>query len=1155
VDWYQFELDRAARVTLISFNPPGVKPPVSALSLYNSDPNDFNDLYDPLGYRLVAQDDSAAHAGFARIDRPLAPGIYHVAVSGSGNHYFHPFFAGSGTPGNTGDYGLLITAAILPLGPTDGPAVLTTDPAADAQLGRSPLMIRVDVSTALDPNAAVAGQTVQLISNPTGTFGNGKDQPIALAAVSLNTAGNELLVMPASALAPGFYRVILSGNTRTGQPVLARLNGTPLGANALHPTGADFAYSFQVTGFEGNSPSVGKADDTPVTAHRLGDLTKSQPVQITGSIGDDPFYDSTQSDPTLNPANDVDLYQFHISGPQRVAFIAETFAGRIGSPLDPALSLFQLGATDHRLHLLASNDNTLNNSKATNGTLPLYADATLYAGLTEGDYYLAVSSSGNVPDRNAGLLPGTNGIFDPNVSHSGQAGTTTGDYVLNLVVQPSGTAPKVVATTPQNGTTLNTPPTHVTVQFSKVVNLQQLAYQAAQLAQQNQRGNLDAVYIQGSDGAKYYPRFETYDNAMNQASFLLLDALRNGAYQMHFSGSRGLTDLAGLPLEGNDPTGDYVVSFTVQGPARGTKGNPLLWTDQEPNDDFTHAQVLGTLFPHELQSKVKVVRDFTADPKNAPSDTADYYQFQILQSRPYLFGLVGSGLPATGFFTLEDAAGKTIPTLAQGNGTLRLVSLDPGTYVIRIGGWLAANAARATYQLSITLGPSVENPTPLTIGPAPAYRIFLDNNPPPVSSPTVPSPVPPAPPPPTVSPDSPPVSPVVSVPPSTVPRPAQGETSPPPVSQSPAPPPSTSTTSLPPVNTPPAVVRPSAPPETSLATPVTSSQPVSAPANSIVSQLAPVVTLLVTPTVSVPTSLTPITSVSPASQAPSGAARSISTLTTQAASGAPVSNTPTPPAGPPVPASRQDTPQVLGSSSNAGIVPAVSQTPATVPSFAGIPPDVLAGLAVAPVGGVRGLAVSDTSLPSGPMQLRGGESAATDRSLRLQGSAQQPPERVVILEHTSSLRGRQAAPETPSQAVASRAEGPSSLGTDLVTLIKQSVRTAETTWARILNDLFMSKTWEWRLPDWFEQQATPRTTPDSALPGDARENAQDEAEGLEVAVPDPTSSVGASSCTTDASWAGMMLAWGVLKMHHDPAFRRESKQNLRLTRSTHHTRL
>src|SRR5206468_2384320 len=77
-------------------------------------------------------------------------------------------------------------------------------------------------------------------------------------------------------------------------------------------------------------------------------------------------------------------------------------------------------------------------------------------------------------------LPGTDGVFDPTISQSGQNGGPTGDYVLNLQVRPPVNPPQVIAANPAEGTTLAAPPTRLTVQFSAAVNLTELAQTAVQ---------------------------------------------------------------------------------------------------------------------------------------------------------------------------------------------------------------------------------------------------------------------------------------------------------------------------------------------------------------------------------------------------------------------------------------------------------------------------------------------------------------------------------------------------------------------------------------------------------------------------------------------------------------------------------------------------
>jgi hypothetical protein len=282
----------------------------------------------------------------------------------------------------------------------------------------------------------------------------------------------------------------------------------------------------------------------------------------------------------------VDLYHFQITGPGRFAFQAEVFAGRIGSPLDAGLSLFQLSPADGWLYLVVSNDQSLNATTATDANRPsfsdqpLFTDPALFTGLTAGDYYLAVSASPNVPDT-VNNLPGTNGVFDPSVSHSGLFGLFSGPYVLNLQAQPEpNTPPHVVSIAPGPGQLLSAPPTQLTVQFDKPLNLREATFQAWT---QGTPASDDPLYVKAADGTAYAPRLVSYDPATGVATFLMLDALPNGTYQLILAGDSGVTDFAGNPLAGNQPDGDYVVPFVVQGPERGSDGNPLLWTAQPPN--------------------------------------------------------------------------------------------------------------------------------------------------------------------------------------------------------------------------------------------------------------------------------------------------------------------------------------------------------------------------------------------------------------------------------------------------------------------------------------------------------------------------------------------------------------------------------------------
>jgi len=748
VEWYTFTLDQPALIISKLERQQNDSSFDGVLSLFNNDPFDFNDPYNPDGHRLLDQVDEPANGRVATLDQLLGPGTYYLAVSGAGNSYFNPLLADSGIPGTTGAFDLQLSVDDSGPGSASGPQVLTTDPASSAVLSSSPLAIRIDMSGPLDPSTLIPGQTVQLIFSPNGTFGP-DDQEIPLASVNFSPAIeepppygqdastvqhyegiNELQLFPESPLAPGYYEVFLAGNSVGRSAVVADPNGNDLNADAGHPDGQDFSYTFQVDGIDGRMGADARSDDTAATAQNLGDLTSAGIVQVAGAIGDDPFYNSADS-----PGNQVNMYHFSVSGPGRYALVAEIFAGRIGSPLQPGVSLLQLDPSDGSLQFIAGNINSYDPVETTDGlSTPLYTDSVLYASLTAGDYYLAVAGGSNTPSPFEGQPPGSPGLFNPNVSHSGLNGWSTGPYVLNVLVQPAPDPPHVVSTSPSNGATLTQPPTQLTVTFDEPVNIAQLAFQTFQVAAET---TIASVYIEGADGTKYYPRFESYDSATNEATFIMLNALPNGDYQLHLSGSAGLTDLGGNELVGNEPGGDYVVRFTVDAPARGTGGNPLEWSDQESNDDIHDPQDLGVLFPDELAAGVTITRDFRQDPSEAPQDTADVYKFQILLDGTYSFTLSGDNLPDNVTLTLTDPTGQSVPIISIG-GTLLFGDLAPGAYLLMVSGWNQGQAADISYQLSLDLVSTNDNAPPLVSGPAPAIAIRLSS----AAAPTSPTPPP-----------------------------------------------------------------------------------------------------------------------------------------------------------------------------------------------------------------------------------------------------------------------------------------------------------------------------------------------------------------------------------------------------------------------------
>ena len=489
---------------------------------------------------------------------------------------------------------------------------------------------------------------------------------------------------------------------------------------ALGPT-AGFTSVFAAESVAGN--------DTAVTANDLGDLTTIARLQAVGAIGDDPFYSYENEDPFgMNPAADMDLFHFTITGDGEFALVAEAIAGRIGSTLDPVLTLFRNNGGV--LEQVGINHDTLNSASTTNGQYPLFRDPVLYAGLTAGDYFIAVSSRG--PDAESG----PDGIFDPQFAHSGLNGYSVGEYVLDLLVYPDSDSPEVVghvfnvpgvgdvSLSGESSESLSAAPTHFSLQFSEPVNVQQLAYTAVNLMNSE---TARSVFFRDANGQKYFPRLESYDAETGIARFLMLDSLPNGEVELHVSGAEGLTDLAGHSVVGNDASGDHVLRFTVDGPTHGSSDDIHTWINQVANDSFNQAQDLGVLFPHELQAGVRFVRDAGAAAASV-GDSDDFFRFELLQNQNYFFTLTNLGGTPGPAIELLDANGQVVPMSIQGDGTVLLAPLDRGVYILHVGTWSPSSSSNAAYQIEIELGGVSENPTPLTNGAAPAVGIRVNDH-------------------------------------------------------------------------------------------------------------------------------------------------------------------------------------------------------------------------------------------------------------------------------------------------------------------------------------------------------------------------------------------------------------------------------------------
>jgi hypothetical protein len=694
VDWFAFNVTQGETVTL-TLNGSGV------VSAYDNDPAVM-----PLGHALILQFTASGPATAHAIN--LLPGAYEVAVGGTGNRYFSPVLAGSGTDAAEGPYTLTVAGAKADFDPTASMALVRTDIPAGGYVG-SPLALNVFLTGSID----LTQDYITILDACQDDLGPN---------VTWNSATSDLVFAPAAPLAGGQYQIV--GYDSSGNQFLA----IPFTVHATPTT------------------------DTLATARPLGDLTNSGLVQLPGVIGNDPYYSpfNTAASAT-NPASQVNMYSFVITGPGQHVLTAEAFAGRIGSPLNPALTLLHITGRDPdgslAWQVVSGNDNTYNADLASDGERPLYSDSALFADLTAGRYVLAVSATGNYADPVFGTQLGVGGLFDPDQAHSGSQGETTGNYVLSVFVQPAPTTPPTVTQASlQPGAVLDGPPTHITVQFSAPMDLVQLAVASGQQWGMATSGGYVApallerfpCYLVDATGNRYFLALDSYYSDTSTATFTALERLSDGQYFLCLSGPNGLTDLAGNPLVGISLSGDYVVPFTV------TNSPPRGWslTLTNPSDSVSAPTDLGVLFPDELAAAVTVTRNFQgATP--APTDEADYYRFTLLEDTTVALSLCGPDLTVAGRPVLLDTNDHPLyPAVDSHHPTSHEVTLllHAGTYTVMVGSWPPSGAAQAVYTLRFASVSVPENPTPLTSGPAPAYRLRLDTLAPPVDSTSLPGP-------------------------------------------------------------------------------------------------------------------------------------------------------------------------------------------------------------------------------------------------------------------------------------------------------------------------------------------------------------------------------------------------------------------------------
>jgi hypothetical protein len=217
--------------------------------------------------------------------------------------------------------------------------------------------------------------------------------------------------------------------------------------------------------------------------------------------------------------------------------------------------------------------------------------------------------------------------------------------------------------------------------------------------------------------------------ATHRATFLLYGRLPAGEYTLRLSGRRGLTDLAGTPLAGNDPSGDFLARFTVLADAPGSVEGPGTWDVSGPATDSPTD--LGYLFPDEVGAPGLTLVRATSD--GGPAEES--FRIRLGQARTYFFRLDGPELPADAQLVIRTADGDEVTRQAVGRVADFPLLLTPGSYLLEVIGLASTNT---TYRIHIEAAQSFENPTALVVGAGPVVRYRLVTAPtsvPPSSSP------------------------------------------------------------------------------------------------------------------------------------------------------------------------------------------------------------------------------------------------------------------------------------------------------------------------------------------------------------------------------------------------------------------------------------
>jgi hypothetical protein len=363
----------------------------------------------------------------------------------------------------------------------------------------------------LDGNADIE------LDGPSGTVFGFADPP-SVETVSSNGVVTNVSIPIDNSLAPGTYQVSLNW-------------------------GSDLDFLFSMAESSATNPfwtTLASASD-PATITQLTvqsdngpTLAQATPLKTIGSTNQNVWG-------TLDPENvqsAVDLYKFTLAPGHLWQVGLEVSAWSIGSPLLPALSLF-----DGQGNLLATRNSGTGIPSDPN-------DPYLFAGLQPGTYYVGVSGAGNLPDARGGYNPVTGAPGGAGLNQPGGPFP----FELSLVATPHD-KPTTVVSVSLNHQDHNDPsPSSITLTFSAPIDLSHL------FTPDVQETALDVV---DSSGHVWPITAEDFQVNGDRLTLIFDQALARGNYSLIDPAAGGLTDLAGVPVVTPGQPAGVLASWTV----------------------------------------------------------------------------------------------------------------------------------------------------------------------------------------------------------------------------------------------------------------------------------------------------------------------------------------------------------------------------------------------------------------------------------------------------------------------------------------------------------------------------------------------------------------------------------------------------------------